>query len=572
MKNNAQMRLNVKTKQSKKVWRMLLWVLLFFVLCAVTLQLSFFFYFNSKFKADIQQEFRKQTGGEYELVIRKLNTNVFIQSVFISGFSVRPVKGIRPELAKYHISSEEINLVNFELFSFLFRRDLKFYSLELANPELTVFRNKVDVVPKNAEVQKVKFSIYRLLKSHIRALSIKNIDVHDAKIKVYADDKDSLLLLNNMDNELIISGLRIDEEAERYGHLFLAEKTELAIHKFSFTTQDSLYTVKVARVTASYTDSSVYMDSLQLIPNYSKKNFARFAKEQTDRIKISCSKVKFNRMDVKLFFEKNWFIAGYLQIKDFNVEAYRDKNDTRKPHIPRSIQALIRDIPIKIKIDSILVRNAVCSYEEVAEGATIPGRIHFNKVNAVITGFSNRFPGDPGSAVLAVHASCMLMNKARLHVYYGFPLNTEKMVFDCSGSLYDMPFTEMNKVLEPIAKVSAVQGEIDTMIFSFHAGDQYSEGEMKLLYHDLKIQILKKKDGLHNQVEHIFSFLAHSFIIKENNPTRNQSVRITRIHYLRDTERFIFNYSLKSLLSGIKTSIGLPGSSKRIEVNGKGKR
>jgi hypothetical protein len=543
-------------KKNKRALRITLWVVLFLALCFVGLHLSFVLYFNGRIKRELQQEFRVQTGGEYELLIKKLNTNIFARSVFISDFKVVPVKGIRPEATKYHISASRIRFENFKLFAFLSRKDLEFYSLELTDPKMMVYRNRVEDGPDSGSKDKSEFSLYRLLKKHIHGLSVANIRVDNAVIEVYADDRDSVLLLHSKDNELNISGLRIDEESERYGRLFLAEKTELVVRKFSFNIADSLYTIKVARVVASYTDSTVYMDSVSLLPNYSKKHFARMAGEQIDRFRISIPKVEFRRMDVKLFFEKNWFIARQLKISGLNLEAYRDKNDARKPHAARSIQSLLKDIPVRVKIDSIIVKNANCVYEEVAEEKTEPGKIQFNHIDAVILGFVNRFPGDQD--VLSLKATCRLMNSGKLRVYYGFPLNTEKMVFDCSGHLYGMPFTEINKVLEPIARVSALQGQIDSMIFSFHAGDISSEGTMKLAYHDLKIQILKKKDGMRDPAEHLLSFLAHSFVIKEQNPTGNRDIRIARIHYRRDPERFIFNYSLKSLLSGIKETIGLP--------------
>ncbi len=562
----------MSVKPHKRALRLVIWIISIGFIAFVGLHLSFVFYFNGKICRDLQKEFLRQTHGEYELQIEKLVTNIFLKSVYLKGINVSPVAGLRTEATKYHISAANINLENFSLFLFLTQRDMKFKRLELAEPKVIIFRNNVDIEPDHPKVKKAQFSLYMLLKNHIHSLSVRKIQMRNAEIKVYVDDKDSILLLNSKDNELHISELSIDEVSERAGHLFLAEKIQLAIHKFSFTTLDSLYTVRVSKVFASYTDSSVSMDSVRLIPNYSRRHFAGAAGEQTDRMKISALKVEFNRMDVKLFFEKNWFIARQLKITNFNLEAYRDKNDSRKPHTPRSIQALIKNIPVYIRIDSICVNHAKCTYEEVAEGASEPGKISFNNVHAVITGFTNRQSGNAKYAVLAVHASCMLMNTGKLRVYYGFPLNTEKMVFDCSGYLQGMPFTELNKVLEPIAKVSILQGEIDSMIFSFHAGDVSSEGTMKLLYHDLKIQILKKKDKLFVR-EQLLSFLAHRLIIKEQNPSGNRPVRITRIHHRRDEDRFIFNYSLKSILSGIKTTIGMPDSDKmKIIDKLKGKR
>jgi hypothetical protein len=548
----------------RKAFRILLWLISICLLFCIILHLSFVFYLNDRICHDLEKEFSIQTRGEYVLDIKKLETNVFDQSVYITQLKVEPVAGVLPEKPKFFISSKEIVLEDFNLVTFISGRNMRFYSLELDEPKVTVFRNAVDADADTEDTVAIaggRFSVYKLLKTHINALSVNNISVHNAMIKVYADDKDSLLLVNSSENELYIKGLHIDEESEKAGRLYLADKTDVAIHRFSYTTRDSLYTIKVARVQASYSGSSVQMDSVEVLPNYSRKQFARMKQEQTDRLKLSVAKVYFNRMDVKLFFEKNWFIAGELQISDVNLEAYRDKNDFRKTTYPRSIQSLIKSIPVYIRIDTMKVKRSTCVYEEVAVDGTEPGKISFNHMEAVITGLTNRYKNMDKQGSLVVRASCALLNSGRLHVTYKFPYEAEGMVFDCSGRLSKMPFADLNKVIEPIAQVSILEGEIDSMIFNFHAGEDRSSGTMKMAYHGLKVRILDKtqKDGKRQ----FLSFLAHQLIIKEENPTRNQPIRITPISYIRDKDRFIFNYSLKSLLSGVKLAIGLPDRGKR---------
>jgi hypothetical protein len=58
--------------------------------------------------------------------------------------------------------------------------------------------------------------------------------------------------------------------------------------------------------------------------------------------------------------------------------------------------------------------------------------------------------------------------------------------------------------------------------------------------------------------EDVLSFLVNRIIIKKDNPLKNKEVRVTNINYERNRQRFIFNYTWKSLLSGIKPAIGLP--------------
>ena len=87
---------------------------------------------------------------------------------------------------------------------------------------------------------------------------------------------------------------------------------------------------------------------------------------------------------------------------------------------------------------------------------------------------------------------------------------------------------------------------------------------MKFIYHDLKIGVLNKADhDKHGIREGVLTLVANKLVIKNSNPEKNKAPRITEINYLRNPQRFIFNYVYHSLLSGIKPAIGL--SSKKSE-------
>ncbi len=503
-------------------------------------------------------EFAIQTKGDFEMTIEKWQTDIFNQSIFITDLNIKSVKDKSPEKAKYYLSSAKINFIDFNIFSFIFSRALSFEKLELIGPKVTIFRNKIDSETDKPTQQKGKFSIYKLLKPYINALSIDNIEINNAAIKIYVDDKDSFLILNNSKNKQKITGLHIDKETDQNGRLFLAKKTEISIHDILFTTPDKLYTIKVGRLLTSYTDSSVIMDSVKLIPNYSKLKFGKAAGEQTDRISIAVDNIKFSRIDVKLFFEKNWFVARQLKVSELVLDVYRDKNDIRRPKTLPSIQELISKIPIYIKIDTVLLSHAICIYQEVAIDAQEPGKIFFNNLDATITGFKNRDDSIHPKNDLVIKVNCLLMGQGKLNLEYRFPYHTKGTNFTCEGHLQAMSFLEINKVFQPITNMQITSGELDYMLFSFQASEYASEGKMKLVYKGLQVQLLKDRNLKHNPAKKLLSFLANTLIIIDENPKKNHPIRVTRIHYRRNPERFIFNYTLKSLLSGIKTAIGLP--------------
>jgi hypothetical protein len=544
----------------KTIFRIIFYLVLTFTIVIACIQLSFTFYLDKKIINDLQQEVVNQTKGEYEVKIGKLSTNIFNQSIYIRGFVLKPVNIHDSTSLKFFASASKIILVDFSLFSFIFRKDLTIASIHLVNPTGNIFRNSSPDRKFSGNAHN-KFSIFNLIRKHIHSLRVLNIEIRNADFLVYDDYNDTVPSIASKENELKISNLRINKSIDAAGRLFMADTVSLIINNFLYTTKNGLYSLQVNHLTASYTESTLLLSSCKLIPNFTKEKFADETGKQSDRFQLSADRIYFKKIDVKLFFERNWFISHLLNIDNLTISAYRDKNDIRKPKTALPVQQLLKRIPFYTAIDSVKINDATIIYEEVAKGSTKPGRISFNEMTATITGITSDSTLFSKYNTLKINATCKLMNKGRLEAQYSFPLNTDKMVFDCSGKLGNIPMQAFNPILEESANVSVKDGNIDSMIFSFHANHIASKGKMELRYHQLKIAFLNKKDKKIGVVEELLSFLAHQFIIKENNPSANKPVRVTVISYQRDPTRFIFNYTWRSLLSGIKPAIGIPENS-----------
>lgn len=548
-------------KPKKTIILVILFILAGVALTGISLQLFFTFYFNNKIKNDIESAVNSKSDSEYNLEIKKVKSNIFNQSLFISGVVLKPTKNADPSNAKYFVTASEINLVDCSLFSFLFRKSLTISKVEVVDPSGTLYRSSKKIKPSFKNGKK-KFSIYSLLSKNFRELNIKKIKVRNAHVLVYDDINDTTPSLISDDNELEVSNLKINKSVDESNRLFYADKMNLVMNRFTYTTRDSLYSFRVKQLRASYTDSILSVDSLEMIPNYSKRQFSNEAGKQTDRINVKVAGLDFAKMNVKLFFERNWFIAEQLKIRGLNLSVFRNKNYIRIEKRIKSVQELMKDIPIYSAIDNIKLTNALIIYEEIAEGATDTGMISFNELNAKITGFTSDTTLFAKYKTMELHANAKFMNKGKLTARYSFPLNTSETVFDCSGKLVDMPLNAINTILEPGANISIKAGHIDSLIFSFHANEQKSKGKMYFYYHGLKIEFLNKKSHESGKFQDALAFLAHSILLKEDNPARNKQLRVTDINYERNPNRFIFNYTWKSLLSGIKPAIGIPGKVK----------
>ena len=95
--------------------------------------------------------------------------------------------------------------------------------------------------------------------------------------------------------------------------------------------------------------------------------------------------------------------------------------------------------------------------------------------------------------------------------------------------------------------------------FQFKAGKDYSTGEMLFVYHDLRIALKEKEENDTTEIkEKVMSFFANTFALNQDNPKKNKAVEKVNLYYYRNPNKFIFNYSWKTILSGIKKTIRLP--------------
>jgi hypothetical protein len=110
----------------------------------------------------------------------------------------------------------------------------------------------------------------------------------------------------------------------------------------------------------------------------------------------------------------------------------------------------------------------------------------------------------------------------------------------------------LNPVIGSFANVKLRSGIIDSFAMTAIANDYQALGEMKMYYHNLKMQLLKKGDSSRaGIIQNIASFFINTFIIK-----KDAKGRVGVVYFERIRDRSFFNYLVKISLSGLLTTTG----------------
>lgn len=450
--------------------------------------------------------------------------------------------------------------------------------------EFHIRGDSVDSVPTTGKIKNVtvnNINLYEILVKN--KLRIKEVTVSDGNIRINQKTtlKDSASSSSNVELESIIvdrfivknlTTTVVDDSVLRYsGTLSLsidniqssdtsdvsnfeayslkdieARITKLVIHESA-----GLYQTKISTVALNSSEQNLQIDSILLIPKYSKYKFAKAAGKQIDRINTFIRRVEIKGLHFDQFRDSA-FVASNINIIAAEVSSFRDKRMPfmQKENKPLPMDAL-KGLNFSIEVDTIRLKDSKITYEEFPTDGFNSGKVIFENLQATLTNLSNRtYQNKPAYATLTASAS--LMGKGQIQASFFLPIE-DKTPYHAEGKISKMSLHHLNPALENLAFISIESGRLNEINFNFDYTDKDSNGELTINYQDLKINGLKKEKSV--VINDLKTFLINTVVKNDKDKGIPTEKRTGTIAFERDKKRQIFNYWWKSLLSGIKASV-----------------
>lgn len=488
-----------------------------------------------------------------------LAINEKVQSLKLSGFNVRydslavdwrnnvvEIHGLLLDKNPYDttclypefISAEKLRVEGIRLFPLIFRRILDFENLYLYAPRMMMRRNSLLTLDSAAKRDN-EFT----LKSDFVSIQGANFE--------YTDSLDCGLITSVRSN-LQLVGLEMEFRIDRP---FAYAAESLSMDSARIRLPRAFYTFEIQHVSMDFGKDQLAMDSISVIPDFGKVEFGRQRGYETDRFD---GVIPFIRLsDFTFSFADTTRVAAAMAEVQFYVKIFRDKRlPFKKVFKPLPIDAL-QDLPFGLAIDSLKITKSYVQYEEFPEESADPGGIFFDDIYALITNVNN---GDTSGEV-QLSAQASLMGQGNIALAVTFPLSRNKRSF-LKGSLKDFPMEKINAMLTPSTNIKVESGQMKELSFSFRFNATRSDGEIELNYKDLKLISYKEEDkeakdeGL--QKDNLKTFIMNTFVFRKNmGEDVPEEKRTGTVMYARDENRSIFNFWVKSLLSGLKSAYNL---------------
>lgn len=299
------------------------------------------------------------------------------------------------------------------------------------------------------------------------------------------------------------------------------------------------------------------VDSFSYTPVQDRDTYIATHPYQTDYIQLQTGKITIHHPNLHGYFKDTLAHIATVHVHQPTISVYRDKRPPRKPNVIRPLPVTaIKNIALKLRVDSVLVHNGYVRYEELSEKTGKPGIISIRQLNASLANIKSYDHHHTDS--LKLHADAYLIDSIRVNLRLHESYTDTLAAFHMTTRVSQANLVHLNKVVEPLASVKIRSGHLDSLTLRAIGREYLSYGEMHMMYRRLNVQILKGGDEQKKSfVTKMITFVANSFVIRSRNQRKTGIIYFER---LRD--RSIFNYMIKMLLSGASSSVGAQSNKK----------
>jgi len=530
------------------------------VLLLVLIQIFANIYLKEIFRKNIN-DIKKKISTAYRIEYESITANILNRSLTLKNFRLIKKNKNIPVVDKesseksqwFELHLPVIKVTGIGLLKAIQYRSLSVKNVLIKDGKLRVIQTGSSVESKQVKI--LKRNIFVLNKFFFTQIGVEKIKINNFTFESQRSG------LNSKKAKIYKFSLRLTDSRVKIKKLF-NYKSKLSFEGFWTNVEDlevifpgKWYILRVKNVLISESLSRIKLTSLKLIPAFEKYIFSRKKGHRISRIKWEVDRLNFYNIKLKDIFNKRCFKSDLLTITGSRIHFFRDRRILRRPKVllKKFPQKVFRELKYNFDIKKIKVRDGNISYEEHQTGFNDPGKIDFKDVNIVAINISNHPDILKSVLPMTVKFRSLFLGKSLFKTSFVVPIHDENDSFFFSGSLEKMKIVYLNPILKN-SFLKVERGTVNKLFFSGRGNRYRARGTLRFYYNDLKVSLMKKRSRIKR--DGAASFIANKFL-RNDNPKRGRSLRVGYMYYKRSQTESIFKLIWKSLLSGVKSSVGL---------------
>lgn len=523
-------------------------------------------YFNAKWKPLLSTKLKDGVYDAshhlYRIDFQDIHLNLLSGNVVLDSLKLIPDTAVFNQLKKirkapthlYRIKSAHLKLSRVGILTAYFKKKIKMNSIVLDHPSVDVIYHKV---PKRTDTLKDEQTLYQQLSKSIRAIRINSIRIVDADFNYYSGPKELSAIKHltvNVRNVLIDSLSQYD--TTRVLH---SKDIGFELIGYQSLTKDKMYTLKVDTVRGSISRKTLLIKNFKLIPMYPDLTFSRKYKVQKDRYDLNFKEINITGIDFIGLHNDGDLHAKRVAIGESKVAVFLNR-ELPPPNLDKKINYphnALKRLPIATLIDTISINKVDVAYTEFNNKTNERGTLKLQNLRGRILNVTN----DSLRLLKQNHAyadlTTNIMGTGKLNVKIDFNLTDRNASFNYVGHVSPFNMLVLNPLAKPLGLIAIKSGEVSQVDFNMHANENRSAGTVTFLYQNLKVNLLEENEEGKKEKKGLLSFLANTILIKNDNPSKGQEVRVARVNHERVPQASFFNLMWKSVFVGIREAVGL---------------
>jgi hypothetical protein len=286
-------------------------------------------------------------------------------------------------------------------------------------------------------------------------------------------------------------------------------------------------------------NGKIELNDFRISPKYPRADFDRRIPYEKDHINLKIPRISFENFSFQRLQDTLHLTESKMLISEAFLEIYRNKllpDDTR----PKPLyNELLRNAPVKLNFEQVLVENSEIIYEEQVQEDRQAGIIRFTNVEGEINHLNNLRDSLPETQV---SAQASFMRGTFVSLKLEIPVFDDFNSFRASGGLGEIEGEALDPFIIPAMDVQ-LRGKINDISFNFFGNDDVMEGDFVMEYESLEVELLKDEG---TEKKGFLSFLANLLVKNEAEAGRQEN----RIEVERDKQRSFWNFLWLGLRKG----------------------
>jgi len=222
---------------------------------------------------------------------------------------------------------------------------------------------------------------------------------------------------------------------------------------------------------------------------------------------------------------------------------------------------LIMKLPLKIAVGKVRVNDLDLVYEEFSKLSNQTGKLYVDNLQGSISNLTNIPAVIKRNETMTASATGLFMHAAPAELTLHFDLANYKTGAFSANLKTKKSFNgpTVNSIAEPLGAFRIKRGELKELSSQVNGDNYKASGEVLMLYNDLHVTPMKQDPQNPGELKKksVTSFIANTFVLKDENPSKDGQVRKENAVFNRKSGTF-FNMIWKTTFIGILKTIGAP--------------